>query len=314
MRYLVSGGAGFLGTNLCIRLLQEGHEVVALDDLSSGTEDNLKKLKEFGGFGFTLHDIVRPLPDVGKVDYVYNLACPASPPKYQRDPVQTFRTSVWGAWNILQYASKENVPVFHTSTSEVYGDPLEHPQAETYWGHVNPIGARACYDEGKRAAETLLFDFARKTGLEIKVVRIFNTYGPHMDPDDGRVVSNIITQALAGKPVTIHGNGRQTRSFCYVDDLMDGFGRMEKMPKDFAGPVNLGNPQERTVLELVKEVEKEIGAPIEIRYRPLPQDDPKRRKPDISLAKEKLGWEPKTPLPEGIRRTVSYFRGLPGRR
>jgi UDP-glucuronate decarboxylase len=315
MRYLVTGGAGFLGTNLCLRLLGEGHEVVALDNLSTSFDGNVKLLSGKKGFKLVKHDIVEPLPDLGKFDFIYNLACPASPPRYQKDPVQTFRTSVWGVWNVLQYAKKDKTPVFQSSTSEVYGDPLEHPQKEAYRGNVNPIGPRACYDEGKRAAETLMMDFHRKTNHPVKIVRIFNTYGPHMDPQDGRVVSNFIIQALAGKPITMYGDGKQTRSFCFVDDLIDGFLRMEKTKAEFTGPVNLGNDKEFTLLELADIVEKlactnNNGKKPKRRFEPLPGDDPKQRRPDISLAKKELGWGPKVGLEEGLEKTVGYFRDI----
>jgi len=309
MRYLVTGGVGFLGTNLCLRLLTEGHSVVALDDLSTGYKKNLEELKKHKGFTFVKHDIVSPLPaSLGKFDYIYNLACPASPPRYQKDPIQTFRTSVWGVWNVLQYALPTRTPIFHTSTSEVYGDPLVHPQKETYWGYVNPHGARSCYDEGKRAAETLIFDFHRAHNkYPIKVVRIFNTYGPYMDPEDGRVISNFITQALANKPLTIYGDGKQTRSFCYVDDMIDGFRAMERAPAGFIGPVNLGNPNEFTLLELADILKLIIGKKLKIKFARLPSDDPKQRKPDITFAKKRLGWKPKIGLKNGLKKSIPYF-------
>jgi len=308
MRYLVTGGVGFLGTNLCLRLLKEGHEVVVLDDLSTGFQRNLELLSKEKRFKFIKHDIVKPLQKIGKFDFIYNLACPASPPRYQKDPIQTLRTSVWGVWNALEYAKEDKTPVFHSSTSEVYGDPLQHPQPEGYWGNVNPIGIRACYDEGKRAAETLLMDYHRATGNPIKIVRIFNTYGPYMDPDDGRVVSNFIVQAIKGRPLTISGDGKQTRSFCYVDDLIEGFRKMEASPKDFIGPVNLGNPKEFTLLELADMIEGMVGKRIERRFVALPKDDPKQRRPDISLAKRKLAWEPRIALEDGLKKTMEYFK------
>jgi len=310
MRYLVTGGVGFLGTNLCLRLLEDGNEIVALDDLSTGFRRNVEMLSKNKRFKFIKHDIVKPLPDMGKFDFIYNLACPASPPRYQKDPVQTLRTSLWGVWNVLQYA--DATPVFHSSTSEVYGDPLEHPQKEAYWGNVNPIGIRSCYDEGKRAAETLLMDYHRTKGVPVKIVRIFNTYGPCMDPEDGRVVSNFITQTIQGNPLTIFGTGKQTRSFCYVDDLVDGFLKMEKAPKELMGPINLGNPKEFTLLELAALVEKLVGKEVEKVFVNLPVDDPKHRRPDISLARKALGWEPKTELADGLEKTIDYFKKLLG--
>ena len=312
MRYLITGGVGFLGTNLCLRLLSEGHTVVALDDLSTGFKRNLDVLSSHKSFSFLKHDIVNPLPpSLGKFDYIYNLACPASPPRYQKDPIQTFRTCVWGLWNVLNYALPTRTPVFHASTSEVYGDPFEHPQKETHWGHVNPIGARSCYDEGKRAAETLIFDFHRAHDkYPIKVVRIFNTYGPYMDPDDGRVISNFVIQALAGKPLTIYGNGKQTRSFCYVDDMIDGFRAMEKSAPKFIGPLNLGNPCEFTLLELVDTLEKVIGKKLTLKFLDLPSDDPKQRRPDITVANKNIGWAPKIKLEDGLKKTIKHFKEI----
>ncbi len=310
MRYLVTGGAGFLGTNLCLRLLEEGHDVVAVDDLSTAFGPNVKLLSKKRAFSLVKHDIVEPLPELGRFDFIYNLACPASPSRYQKDPVQTFRTSAWGVWNVLKYAEKGRTPVFQASTSEIYGDPLESPQNEGYRGNVSPVGPRACYDEGKRAAEALMMDWRRKTGHPIKIARIFNTYGPHMDPEDGRVVSNFIMQALRGKPLTIYGSGRQTRSFCYVDDMIEGFVRLEKSPGRFTGPVNLGNPDERTLLELADTLGRILGRQVEKKLVALPEDDPKRRKPDIALAKKELGWEPKVGLGEGLKRSAEYFRGF----
>ncbi len=312
MRYLVTGAAGFLGTNLCSSLLEEGEEVLGMDNLSTGFSRNLSELKKSDCFEFISHDVVFPYPDLGEIDYIYNLACPASPPRYQKDPLQTFRTSVWGSWNAIEYAKKNLLPIFHTSTSEVYGDPLVHPQKETYWGNVNPIGVRACYDEGKRGAESLLSDYRRATGNPLKIIRIFNTYGPCMDPKDGRVISNFLNQALEGKPLTIYGDGKQTRSFCYVDDLILGIRKMEKSPKEFIGPVNLGNPSEFTLLEIVSALDEVCGKKLQKKFLPLPKDDPKQRCPDISLAREKLGWEPKTTLEEGLRKTIAYFKEIQG--
>ncbi len=310
MRYLVTGGAGFLGTNLCLRLLEGGHEVVALDDLSTAYPGNVRALSGRPGFRLVRHDIVSPLPDLGEFGFIYNLACPASPSKYQKNPVQTFRTSVWGVWNVLQYAFPSKTPVFQASTSEVYGDPLIHPQGEPYFGNVNPVGVRSCYDEGKRAAESLLMDANRAHGHPVKIARIFNTYGPHMDPKDGRVVSEFIIKALRDEPVTIHGNGRQTRSFCYVDDMIGGFIALEKSRADFTGPVNLGNEEEHTLLELLGVLEAALGKEIGRRFTPAPEDDPKMRRPDISLAAKELGWRPKTGLDGGLRSTIAWFRGL----
>ncbi len=305
MRYLVTGGTGFIGTNLCLRLLSEGHEVVAVDDLSSSYERNLQVL-ENERFTFVRHDVVNPLPDLSSFDIIYNLACPASPERYQQDPVKTFRTSVWGAWNVLQYAGR--TPVIHSSTSEIYGDPAVHPQKEDYRGNVSTTGPRACYDEGKRAAETLLTDYMRMHKTHVRIARIFNTYGPYMDPDDGRVVSNFIKQNISGKKITIYGSGKQTRSFCYVDDLVDGLRTLEQAD-DLPGPVNLGNPQERDLFSLLGEIEKITGIKSETEFLDLPVDDPRKRCPDISLAK-KLGWIPRTSLPEGLAKTISYFKAL----
>lgn len=310
MRYLVTGGAGFLGTNLCLRLLSGGHEVVAVDNLSTCFMRNVDVLSAQKGFTLVKHDIVEPLPDMGKFGFIYNLACPASPPRYQKDPLQTFRTSVWGVWNVLQYAKRTKTPVFQASTSEIYGDPLESPQGEGYRGNVSPTGQRACYDEGKRAAETLVMDFRRRYGHPVKIARIFNTYGPYMDPADGRVVSNFITQALAGKPLTIYGNGKQTRSFCYVDDLIEGFVRLEGSPASFTGPVNLGNDDECTLLALAGAVGTIAGKKLDVEFRALPEDDPVKRRPDLRLAKKALGWKPETKLKEGLEKTMGYFRAL----
>ena len=310
MKYLVTGAAGFLGTNLCLRLLNEGNEIVGIDDLSTGFRMNLEIFEKDNAFNFVKHDIVEPLPEMGTFDFIYNLACPASPPRYQENPIQTFRTSVWGVWNVLQYSKDAKTPMLHTSTSEVYGDPAVHPQNEGYRGNVNPIGIRSCYDEGKRGAESILMDYFRATGNPIKIVRIFNTYGPHMDPEDGRVVSNFIMQSLGGKPLTVYGDGKQTRSFCYVDDLIDGLRAMEKTADGFTGPVNLGNPNEFTLLELIGKIEGITGKPLEKKFLELPKDDPQQRKPDISLAKKELGWEPKIGLEKGLEKTIEYFRGF----
>jgi UDP-glucuronate decarboxylase len=297
MRYLVTGGVGFLGTNLCLKLL-ESHEVVAMDNLSTGRQSNVDLLSEKSNFKFILHDIVNPLPDLGEFDMIFNLACPASPPQYQKDRVQTFRTSVWGAWNVLNYGA----PVIHTSTSEVYGDPGVSPQPESYCGNVNPVGPRSCYDEGKRAAETLIND----SGRNAKIIRIFNTYGPHMAMDDGRVVTNFISSALSGKPLTVYGDGKQTRSFCYVDDLIEGIVALSET--EFSGPVNLGNDNEITIMELAETLEKVLGKKLEKEFLDLPGDDPKRRRPDISLAKKLINWKPETDLEAGLRKTIRELK------
>ncbi len=310
MRYLVTGAAGFLGTNLCLRLLSEGQEVVGLDNLSTGSSRNLAALKKKKGFVFVKHDLVKPLPEGWKVDFVYNLACPASPPRYQKDPVQTFRTSVWGVWNLIEFARAQGTPIFHASTSEVYGDPLVQPQSEGYMGNVNPVGVRACYDEGKRGAEALLMDYWRTTKNPIKIARIFNTYGPYMDPDDGRVVSNFIVQASRGESLTVYGDGDQTRSFCFVDDMVGAFLKFEKSPASFCGPVNLGNDAEFSILGLASELGAVLGKKLGLRYLPLPADDPVQRKPDLSLARKALRWEPSTSLRQGLKKTVDYFMGL----
>jgi UDP-glucuronate decarboxylase len=309
-RSLVTGGAGFLGSHLIDRLLERGHEVLCVDNLFTGNKANLDHLHENPRFEFMRHDITFPL--YVEVDEIWNLACPASPIHYQHDPVQTTKTSVIGAINMLGLAKRLKCKVFHASTSEVYGDPSVHPQPEGYWGHVNPIGPRSCYDEGKRCAETLFFDYHRQHELEIKIVRIFNTYGPRMHPADGRVVSNFIVQALAGKPITIYGDGSQTRSFCYVDDLIEGWLRFMDAPAEMTGPVNIGNPNEFTILELAEAVIELTGSRSEIEFRPLPQDDPRQRQPDISLARSKLGWEPQVQLREGLEKTIAYFRDNAG--
>ena len=307
-RVLVTGGSGFLGSHLCEKLLAQGHDVICVDNLYSSRKDNIAHLLENARFEFMRHDVTFPL--YVEVDEIYNLACPASPIHYQHDPVQTTKTSVHGAINMLGLAKRTGAKIFQASTSEVYGDPEEHPQREQYWGRVNPIGIRSCYDEGKRCAETLFFDYWRQHNLEIKVVRIFNTYGPRMHPNDGRVVSNFIVQALRGEDITIYGDGAQTRSFCYVDDLIEAFIRVMATPENFTGPVNIGNPGEFTILELAEKILKLIGGKSKIIFKALPQDDPKQRRPDISLAREALSWEPKIDLDAGLEKTISYFRAL----
>lgn len=307
-RALVTGGAGFLGSHLCEKLLEKGKEVICLDNFYSSRKNNIAHLMKHPGFEFIRHDVTFPL--YVEVDEIYNLACPASPIHYQFDPVQTTKTSVHGAINMLGLAKRTGSKILQASTSEIYGDPEEHPQTEKYWGNVNPIGIRSCYDEGKRCAETLFFDYNRQHNLEIKVVRIFNTYGPRMHPNDGRVVSNFIVQALLGKDITIYGDGSQTRSFCYVDDLIEAFLRAMATSKDFTGPVNLGNPNEFTILELAEKVITIIGGSSKIVFKPLPKDDPKQRRPDISLARKALQWEPQINLDEGLMQTITYFRGL----
>ncbi|WP_422039190.1 UDP-glucuronic acid decarboxylase family protein [Roseibium sp.] len=307
-RILVTGGAGFLGSHLCERLLDEGADVLCIDNLYSGTKDNISHLLANPHFEFQRHDVTFPI--YLEVDEIYNLACPASPVHYQRDPVQTTKTSVHGSINMLGLAKRTRARIFQASTSEVYGDPEVHPQTEDYWGRVNPIGVRSCYDEGKRCAETLFFDYNRQHGLEIKVARIFNTYGPRMHPNDGRVVSNFIVQALQGNDITIYGDGLQTRSFCYVDDLIDGFVRLMASPGELTGPINLGNPSEFTIRELAETVLDLVGGSSKLIYRPLPHDDPKQRQPNIALAKSELDWAPKIPLKEGLKKTITYFREL----
>jgi UDP-glucuronate decarboxylase len=302
---LVTGGAGFLGSHLCERLLAEGHEVLCLDNFFTGSKGNIAHLFESKNFELIRHDVTFPL--YVEVDEIYNLACPASPIHYQHDPVQTTKTSVHGAINVLGLAKRLRCRIFQASTSEIYGDPIVHPQAENYWGNVNPIGPRSCYDEGKRCAETLFFDYHRQHGLRIKVARIFNTYGPRMLPNDGRVVSNFIVQALKREPITIYGDGRQTRSFCYVEDMIDGFLRLMATEDAFTGPVNLGNPQEFTVRQLAEEILAITGSRSTIAHQPLPADDPRQRQPNIALAKAILGWTPTVQLKEGLERTVAYF-------
>jgi len=305
-RVLVTGGAGFLGSHLIDRLLDQGHEVLCVDNLFTGTKRNIEHLHDHPRFEFMRHDVCFPL--FVEVDEIYNLACPASPIHYQHDPVQTTKTSVHGAINMLGLAKRLKCRIFQASTSEVYGDPAVHPQTEDYWGNVNPIGIRSCYDEGKRCAETLFFDYHRQHGLDIKVVRIFNTYGPRMHPSDGRVVSNFIMQALNGDPITIYGDGSQTRSFCFVSDLVEGFLRFMDSPADLTGPMNLGNPNEFTIAELAELVVELTGSKSGIEYRPLPQDDPTQRCPNISVAKERLGWAPQVQLREGLGQTIAYFK------
>ena len=307
-RILVTGGAGFLGSHLVDRLLEQGHEVICADNLFSSTKRNIDHLHGNPRFEFLRHDVCFPL--YVEVDEIYNLACPASPIHYQHYPIQTLKTSVHGAINMLGLAKRLRCPILQASTSEVYGDPVTHPQTEEYWGNVNPIGPRACYDEGKRAAETLFFDYHRQAGVPIKVARIFNTYGPRMHRQDGRVVSNFIVQALLGQPITIYGEGSQTRSFCYVDDLIDGLMRLMASPAEVIGPINIGNTREFTILELARMVVEITGSRSEIVRKPLPGDDPKQRQPDIARAREKLGWEPKVPVQDGLTRTVAYFREL----
>ena len=307
---MVTGGAGFLGSHLCERLLNEGCDVLCVDNFYSGTKDNVTHLLSNPNFELMRHDVTFPL--YVEVDEIYNLACPASPIHYQRDPVQTTKTSVHGAINMLGLAKRTKARIFQASTSEVYGDPEVHPQRESYWGRVNPIGIRSCYDEGKRCAETLFFDYNRQHSLDIKVVRIFNTYGPRMHPNDGRVVSNFIVQALRGDDITIYGDGQQTRSFCYVDDLIEGFVRMMASPPNFTGPVNMGNPGEFTIQELAESILSMVGGSSKLVYEPLPGDDPKQRQPDISLAREQFGWEPKIPLRQGLEKTIAYFQKFLG--
>src|ERR1700756_5236995 len=307
-RILVTGGSGFLGSHLCERLLREGANVICVDNFFSGTRSNIEHLLDHKRFELMRHDVTFPL--YVEVDQIYNLACPASPIHYQRDPVQTTKTSVHGAINMLGLAKRLKAKILQSSTSEVYGDPIEHPQTESYWGNVNPIGMRACYDEGKRCAETLFFDYHRQHKLKIKVARIFNTYGPRMHPNDGRVVSNFIVQALKNQPITIYGKGQQTRSFCYVDDLVEGFLRLMNTADSFTGPINLGNPGEFTIRQLAEKVVELTGSASQIEYRPLPQDDPQQRQPDIAKAKAILGWGPTVQLEEGLRRTIAYFDEL----
>lgn len=303
---LITGGAGFIGSHLCRRMLNEGNRVICLDNFFTGRESNISELRKNPNFSVINHDV--ELPYSFYADEIFNLACPASPPHYQRNPVSTYKTSIFGAIHALNLANKWNAKVFQASTSEVYGDPLVHPQPETYWGHVNTIGIRSCYDEGKRGAETLFMDYHRQFNTRIKIVRIFNTYGPMMNKNDGRVVSNFIVQALRGEDITIYGNGQQTRSFCYVDDLVEGFCRLMNTGDDITGPVNLGNPGEFTMLELAEKVLRLTGSKSKLVFKDLPQDDPKQRKPDITKAGEVLGWQPRIPLEEGLKHTIEYFK------
>ncbi len=305
-RIVVTGGAGFLGSHLCARLVAAGHDVLCVDNFYTGTKANIAPLVGHPRFELLRHDITFPL--YVEADEIYNLACPASPVHYQHDPVQTTKTCVHGSINMLGLAKRLGARILQASTSEVYGDPAIHPQREDYWGHVNPNGIRACYDEGKRCAETLFADYHRQYGLDVKIARIFNTYGPNMRPDDGRVISNLAMQALAGEPMTVYGDGSQTRSFCYVDDLVDGLVRLMNGPDDFTGPVNLGNTEETTVLDIAEKIRRLAGRRPEIVHKPLPQDDPARRCPDIGLAQRMLGWHPTTTLEEGLARTLAYFR------
>tara|TARA_X000000950_G_scaffold279982_1_gene373704 strand:+ start:1500 stop:2456 length:957 start_codon:yes stop_codon:yes gene_type:complete len=307
-RVLVTGGAGFLGSFLCERLLNAGHDVLCMDNFFTGRKANIAHLMDNPYFELMRHDVT--IPFFVEVDEIYNLACPASPVHYQFDPVQTTKTSVHGAINVLGLAKRVKAKVFQASTSEVYGDPSVHPQPETYWGNVNPIGIRSCYDEGKRCAETLFFDYHRQHQLQIKVVRIFNTYGPRMHPQDGRVVSNFIMQALQGEPITIYGDGQQTRSFCYCDDLIEGFIRLMNSDATITGPINLGNPGEFTMIELAENILDLTNSRSELVFKPLPEDDPKQRRPDITLAKQHLDWEPQIPLRDGLAKTIQYFDEL----
>jgi len=305
-RILITGGAGFLGSHLCDRLLAQGHDVLCLDNLFTGNKNNIRHLIGHSNFEFVRHDITQPI--YLEVDEIYNLACPASPVHYQYNPIKTIKTSVMGAINTLGLAKRVKAKILQASTSEVYGDPEIHPQHEEYWGRVNPIGIRSCYDEGKRAAECLMMDYRRQNGLRIKIVRIFNTYGPRMAIDDGRVVSNFIVQALRGQDISVYGDGSQTRSFCYCDDLIDGIIRMMDTPDEVIGPVNLGNPSEFTIFELAENVIRLTGSTSRIVFRPLPQDDPAQRRPDIARAERLLSWQPRVPLAEGLAKTVAYFR------
>ncbi|MCR9106628.1 MAG: SDR family oxidoreductase [Gammaproteobacteria bacterium] len=308
IRTLVTGGAGFLGSHLCRRLLGEGRHVICVDNYFTGSQSNIQELLGESNFEILEHDVSAPL--TLEVDEIYNLACPASPVHYQHDPIYTMKTSVYGALNMLGLAKRTGARIFQASTSEVYGDPKVHPQAESYWGHVNPIGERSCYDEGKRSAETLFFDYHRQHGLNIKVGRIFNTYGPNMHPADGRVVSNFIVQALRGEDITLYGDGLQTRSFCYCDDLIDAFVKFMGTPDDVVGPINLGNPNEFTILELAEKVLQLTGSKSQLVYKPLPSDDPMQRQPDITQAKALLDWEPRVQLDEGLTETIAYFQAV----
>ena len=306
-KILVTGGSGFLGSHLCEKLLNQGHEIICLDNLFTGSEKNIEHLASHKAFTFVNHDVTEPF--FFEVDEIYNLACPASPIHYQHDPVKTTRTSILGALNVLEVAKDNNAKILQASTSEVYGDPLEHPQTESYWGHVNPIGVRSCYDEGKRCAETLFFDYKRQFNLNIRLVRIFNTYGPRMHPKDGRVVSNFIIQALTGQDITIYGAGSQTRSFCFYSDLIDGFIKTMSL-EEFSSPINLGNPNEFSILELAKLIIQKTQSSSKITTLPLPSDDPQQRRPDISLAKKLLNWEPHIDIEDGLQDTIEYFRRI----
>lgn len=306
-RILVTGGAGFLGSHLCDRLVREGNDVICVDNLFTGSKDNIRHLLKHPHFEFIRHDVTQPL--YAEVDQIYSFACPASPPHYQHDPIQTAKTSVLGALHMLGLAKRVHARILLASTSEVYGDPAVHPQPESYWGNVNTVGLRSCYDEGKRMAETLFFDYHRQHNVDIRVIRIFNTYGPRMNPEDGRVVSNFIVQSLKGEDITVYGSGQQTRSFCYVDDLVEGIIRMMEC-EDFNGPVNLGNPGEFTMLELAETVIRLTGSKSKVVHMPLPEDDPVKRKPVVDLAKEKLDWEPRVSLEQGLARTIDYFRPI----
>lgn len=306
-RILITGGAGFIGSHLCERLLKDGHEVICLDNYFTGSKQNILHLMDHPHFEAVRHDVT--VPCVMEVDEIYNLACPASPVHYQFDPIHTVKTSVLGALNMLGLAKRCKARILQASTSEVYGDPSVHPQPETYWGNVNPVGVRSCYDEGKRCAETLFMDYRRTQDVDVRIIRIFNTYGPRMNPNDGRVVSNFIVQALKGEDITIYGNGTQTRSFQYVDDLVEGMVRMMAV-ENFSGPVNLGNPEEFTMVELAEKIIEMTGSSAKTVFRPLPLDDPAQRKPDIRLANEKLGWQPSIPLEKGLEKTIAYFRSI----
>lgn len=312
MRALVAGAAGFLGSHLCDRLIGDGFKVIGVDNFYTGNTRNLDSLQGNPAFRLLEHDIVEPMDarDIGDVDWIFNLACPASPPHYQRDPLFTLDTNYLGTKNLCDFAVRVGAKVLQASTSEVYGDPAIHPQVESYWGNVNCFGIRSCYDEGKRIAETLMLEYSRKYDIAIKIVRIFNTYGPRMDPEDGRIISNFIMQALKGEPITIYGNGDQTRSFCYVDDLISGILQMARSDRSFTGPVNIGNPGEFTVREAAELIKERIGSSSMITYLPLPSDDPKKRKPDIALAAKRLNWEPKVSFSDGVTKTIEYFRKL----
>ena len=307
-RILVTGGAGFIGSHLCERLLNEGNDVICLDNFFTGSKDNIRHLLSNDHFELVRHDITKEY--FAEVDQIYNMACPASPPHYQYNAIKTIKTSILGVTHMLGLAKRCKATILQASTSEVYGDPKVHPQREDYWGNVNPIGVRSCYDEGKRCAETLMMDYHRQNGVDTRIIRIFNTYGPNMDPNDGRVVSNFIVQALQGHDITIYGDGSQTRSFCYVSDLVDGIVKMMNNPQKFIGPVNLGNPSERTILDFAKLIIEFTGTKSKIIYKPLPSDDPTKRRPDITLAQTKLNWTPKVDINEGLKKTVAYFKEL----